>query len=62
MPKSQYVDPAKAFDAGYIKFSDIPVCQYNKTLKEELKSDHNNKLLFRVLGIYAYFHSFSLLN
>ncbi len=37
MPKSQYVDPAKAFDAGYIKFTDIPVCQYKKTLKEELK-------------------------
>ena len=37
MPKSQYVDPGKAFDAGYIHFEDIPVCQYNKTLKEELK-------------------------
>ena len=35
MPKSQYVDPSKAFDAGYIKFTDIPVCQYNKTLEEE---------------------------
>ena len=37
MPKSQYVDPGKAFEAGYIHFEDIPVCQYNKTLKEELK-------------------------
>ena len=37
MPKSQYVDPAKAFDAGYIHFEDIPVCQYNKTLAEEKK-------------------------
>ena len=37
MPKSQYVDPAKAFDAGYIHFDDIPVCQYNKTLAEEKK-------------------------
>ncbi len=35
MPKSQYVDPGKAFDAGYIHFEDIPVCQYNKTLEEE---------------------------
>ena len=25
MPKSQYVDPGKAFDAGFIRFSDIPV-------------------------------------
>ena len=37
MPKSQYVDPGKAFDAGYIHFEDIPVCQYNKTLEEECK-------------------------
>ena len=37
MPKCQYVDPGKAFDAGYIHFEDIPVCQYNKTLAEEKK-------------------------
>ena len=37
MPKSQYVDPGKAFEAGYIHFEDIPVCQYNKTLAEEKK-------------------------
>lgn len=37
MPKSQYVDPAKAFESGYIKFEDIPVCQYKKTLAEEKK-------------------------
>ena len=37
MPKSQYVDPARAFEAGYIHFEDIPVCQYNKTLEEECK-------------------------
>jgi len=35
MPKSQFVDPGKAFDAGYIHFEDIPVCQYNKSLEEE---------------------------
>ncbi len=37
MPKSQYVDPGKAFVAGYIHFEDIPVCQYNKTLAQEKK-------------------------
>ena len=37
MPKSQYVDPGKAFESGYIHFEDIPVCQYNKTLAEEKK-------------------------
>jgi len=37
MPKSQYVDPGKAFEAGVIHFEDIPVCQYKKTLAEEKK-------------------------
>ena len=37
MPKSQYVDPGKAFEAGFIHFEDIPVCQYNKTLAQEKK-------------------------
>ena len=37
MPKSQYVDPSKAFESGYIHFEDIPVCQYNKTFAEEKK-------------------------
>ncbi len=37
MPKSQYVDPGKVFDAGYLKFDPIPVCRYKKTLDEEKK-------------------------
>jgi len=37
MPKIQYVDPQKAFAPGFIKFDDIPVCQYNKTLAQEQK-------------------------
>ncbi len=35
MPKSQYVDPGKVFQPGYIHFEDIPVNQYSKTLDEE---------------------------
>lgn len=35
MPKSQYVDPGKVFEPGYIKFHDIPVCQYNLSLDDE---------------------------
>ncbi|MBO4228992.1 MAG: dehydrogenase [Clostridia bacterium] len=35
MPKSQFVDPAKAFIPGFIHFEDIPVCQYSKTLAQE---------------------------
>ena len=37
MPKSQYVDPNRAFDSGFIKFNDIPVCQYNLTIEDEKK-------------------------
>ena len=37
MPKSQFVDPKKAFEPGFIHFEDIPVCQYKKTLAEEKK-------------------------
>ena len=35
MPKSQYVDPGKVFERGFAEFTPIPLCQYNKTLKEE---------------------------
>jgi len=37
MPKSQFVDPKKAFESGVIHFEDIPVCQYKKSLEDELK-------------------------
>ena len=35
MPKSQYVDPAETRKSDWIKFRDIPVNQYNKTIREE---------------------------
>lgn len=35
MPKSQPITPEQAFKPDFIKFTDIPVCQYNKTLDEE---------------------------
>ena len=37
MPKSQYVDPGKVFEPGFITFQDIPVNQYNKTFAQEKK-------------------------
>ena len=37
MPKSQYVDPGKVFQPGYIDFESIPLCTYNLTLDEEKK-------------------------
>ena len=37
MPKSQYIDPKEMRKAGEITFTPIPVNQYKKTIKEELK-------------------------
>lgn len=38
MPKTQFVDPREVRKSGYIKFNDIPVNQYNKTIEEEKKN------------------------
>ena len=59
MPKSQYVDPGKAFESGYIHFEDIPVCQYNKTLKEELKtySKEDMMRIYRDMAIIREFET-----
>ncbi|MBQ3638314.1 MAG: dehydrogenase [Clostridia bacterium] len=35
MPKSQFVDPGKVFQPGYIDFDSIPLCRYDKTIDEE---------------------------
>ena len=37
MPKSQFSDPKELRSPGWIKFSDIPVNQYSKTIAEEKK-------------------------
>ncbi len=37
MTKSLYVHPQNWFKPGFIKFKDIPVCQYKKTAAEEKK-------------------------
>ena len=37
MPKSQFLDPKELRASGWIKFEDIPVNQYNKTIEEEKK-------------------------
>ena len=59
MPKSQYVDPAKAFEPGYIHFEDIPVCQYNKTLEEEcaLYSKEEMMRIYRDMAIIREFET-----
>lgn len=43
MPKSQYVDPKELRKAGEIKFTPIPVNQYDKTVKDELKAKNFTK-------------------
>ena len=35
MPRSQFIDPKKVLQPGYIHFEDIPVNQYSRTLDEE---------------------------
>ena len=43
MPKSQYIDPKEMRKAGEITFTPIPVNQYKKTIKEELKAKNFTK-------------------
>jgi len=43
MPKSLFVDPAVVRQPGKVTFNDIPVNQYNKTVKEELESGKYTK-------------------
>ena len=38
MTKSLFLDPNELRKPGYVKFTDIPVNQYNKTIKEESKN------------------------
>lgn len=47
MPKSQFIDPIEVRKSGYIKFTDIPVNQYNKTIEEE-KSNFSTEDFVRI--------------
>ena len=38
MPKSQFMDPNELRKPGFVKFTDIPVNQYSKTIEEEKKN------------------------
>ncbi len=50
MPKSQHVSYAPLHKARKITFKDIPVCQYKKTIKEEVEAGNYTKE--DLLGIY----------
>ena len=43
MPNSLYVDPVKVRAAGEVTFESIPVNQYNKSIKDELKEKNFTK-------------------
>ncbi len=47
MPKSQYVDPGKVFQPGYAEFEKIPLCTYNKTIKDE-KANYSKADFLRI--------------
>ena len=47
MPKQIYVDPNEMRQPGYIKFTDIPVNQYNKTIEEE-KAKYSKEDFLRI--------------
>jgi 2-oxoisovalerate dehydrogenase E1 component len=47
MPKTQFIDPNEVRKSGWIKFRDIPVNQYNKTIEEE-KSNFSTDDFLRI--------------
>ena len=49
MPKSMYVKPEDKFAKRTITFNDIPVCEYDKTVKDEKKNFSKEDFL----GMYA---------
>ena len=59
MPKSLFVDPIETLAAGKIKFKDIPVNAYNKTIKEERSrySDDDLVRIYRDITVLREFES-----
>lgn len=57
MPKSQFVDPKEIRKSGKIKFKDIPVNQYNKTIEQE-KANFSNDDFIRIYRDMAVIREF----
>ncbi|MCL2201150.1 MAG: thiamine pyrophosphate-dependent enzyme [Oscillospiraceae bacterium] len=57
MPKIQLMDPAKIRQPGFIKFTDIPVNQYSKTLADE-KANFSNDDFVRIYRDMAIIREF----
>ena len=59
MPKCQYIDPKNVRQKGWIKFKDIPVNQYDKSVKDELGnfSQDEFRRIFRDMAIIREFET-----
>jgi len=59
MPKSEYIDPTVMRAPGKITFTDIPVNQYNKTIKQESKffTKEDFMRIFRDMAIIREFEN-----
>ena len=59
MPKSLFVDPIETLAPGKIKFKDIPVNAYNKTIQEERKryKDEDLVRIYRDITVLREFES-----
>jgi 2-oxoisovalerate dehydrogenase E1 component len=57
MPKSQFVDPKVQRAPGFIKFTDIPVNQYKKTITEE-SANYSKADFMRIFRDMAYLREF----
>jgi len=57
MPKNQVMDPKEIRKPDYIKFNDIPVNQYSKTLTEE-KANYSNEDFVRIFRDMAIIREF----
>ncbi|MBE5816651.1 MAG: dehydrogenase [Clostridiales bacterium] len=49
MPKNQYVDPNELRKSGYLKFKDIPLNQYKKTVSE-VRGEYTDEELVRIFN------------
>lgn len=62
MPKSQFLDPAELRKSGAIKFKDIPVNAYDRTIEQE-RNNFSDEELVRIYHDMAVIREFeSMLN
>jgi 2-oxoisovalerate dehydrogenase E1 component len=57
MPKSQFINPNQVRKSGWIKFNDIPVNQYQKTIEEE-KENYSKEDFLRIYHHMAIIREF----